>query len=211
MKYLVLMLAALLQLGVVAWMIGGREWVLANGREVKFVTRPADPADPFRGRYVALRFEADTYETDAAPGITEYRPVYAILFVDEEGYASVTGLSATQPATDVTYVKADKCWTLFAHTSRALPKDATGEPAPEEKRPVQYRLEFPFDRYYMNEKAAPEAERRYREANRASAAEDEPAMTRDNYLTVRLLKGRAVADQLYLQGRPVERLLDDGK
>jgi uncharacterized membrane-anchored protein len=63
MKYWILAVVVLLQLGVVGRMIFHREDVLIHGREVKFVTRPVDPVDPFAGRYVALRFEAETFDT----------------------------------------------------------------------------------------------------------------------------------------------------
>ena len=45
------------QLAVPAWMIVDHERTLAKGQLFKFRTRPVDPADAFRGRYVWLSLE----------------------------------------------------------------------------------------------------------------------------------------------------------
>jgi len=44
---------ALVPLGLIGW----NEVALATGTEVTLRTAPVDPIDPFRGRYVALRYE----------------------------------------------------------------------------------------------------------------------------------------------------------
>lgn len=204
MRYLILVFIAIAQLGSVAWMIGGREWVLAKGREVRFVTEPFDPYDPFRGRYVALDFEAAHFEVPEEYKLAYGMPVYAILSVDEEGYASVQSLQQDAPADDsrpYIYVKKWRSYQSY-HDSRVHSLDADANEV--KKIPYKYNLTLPFQRYYMNEDAAPEVERRYREANRRDSGDGEDATNRENYLTVRILKGRAVAEQLYIEGKPVD-------
>jgi hypothetical protein len=68
-----------------------------------------------------------------------------------------------------------------------------------------YYIEYPFDRYYMNEDAAPEAERIYAAQARRPAMDDEPS--RDDYVVVRIRDGDGVIEQLYLRAQPVEELL----
>ncbi len=205
MRYLILVFIALAQLGSVAWMIGEREWVLAKGREVRFVTEPFDPYDPFRGRYVALDFEAAHFEVPEEYKLAYGMPVYAILSVDEEGYASVQSLQQDAPADDSRpYIYVKKWRSYKPYRANALPPSDSAAANDVKMTPYRYTLTLPFGRYYMNEDAAPEAERRYRDANRRDSEEGEDATNRENYLTVRILKGSAVAEQLYIEGKPVD-------
>ena len=57
-KYLIPMLCLVfaVQLSVPAWMIIDRESVIAEGREYKFEAAPLDPYDPFKGKYITLRY-----------------------------------------------------------------------------------------------------------------------------------------------------------
>ena len=190
---ILLIVVAALQIGVVGWMIASREIVRANGRPVKFTTQPADPEDPFRGRYVALRFEAGRYASSSSLDYRTDMPLYATLTVDADGYATVTGVSHQKPDSG-DYFTVQK-W------------HSEWRPDPKDKGPTYYILTFPFDRYYMNESAAPEAEQAYREANRSNRAEADKPMPRDNYLVVRVYKGEAVAEELCIKGQPIEKLL----
>ena len=54
-------LVALAQLYVPAKMIWDQEDVLKNGSEYKFKTDPVDPNDPFRGKYITLSFDNNTF------------------------------------------------------------------------------------------------------------------------------------------------------
>ncbi|HOD52465.1 MAG TPA: hypothetical protein PLM14_17660, partial [Candidatus Hydrogenedentes bacterium] len=59
------------------------------------------------------------------------------------------------------------------------------------------QIVWPFDRYYMEEAAAPEAERIYRERARNSMV----------YVTVRISRGTGVITGLFVDGRPVEEMI----
>jgi len=211
MKYLALLILALAQLGPVAWMIGEREHVIANGEEVKFLTRLYDPYDPFRGRYVALRFEEENFESDTDLDFPVAALIYAVLTVDDEGYARVVSLQQEVPAGDAALYLRIEGWHVNSVNQPSPVKQEDGSsPAtsPEPERRYNYWLKFPFDRYYMNEKAAPEAERRFMAARRANSDE---GMNRDTYLCVRILNGKAVSSALYIEGKPVEQLLGEAK
>ncbi|MGH8446582.1 MAG: GDYXXLXY domain-containing protein, partial [Solimonas sp.] len=61
-------------------------------------------------------------------------------------------------------------------------------------------LQLPFDRYYLEEHAAPAAEQAYRDANRAGGQSEA-------YVSVRVRDGRAVLEELFINNVPVRRLL----
>ena len=60
-------------------------------------------------------------------------------------------------------------------------------------------LEVPLDRYYMEETAAPRAERLYREHNRQGE--------QDAYVVVRVKNGFPVIESLYVGGEKIEDAL----
>ncbi len=63
-------------------------------------------------------------------------------------------------------------------------------------------LELPFDRFYMEESDAPRAEQVYRDAARRDGPQDA-------WLVVRVYRGRAVIEDLFVGGRPVKDVLKD--
>lgn len=52
-----IILAIFLQLIVLAYMAGEREYILRNGKVIHLRTAPLDPRDLFRGDYVRLNYE----------------------------------------------------------------------------------------------------------------------------------------------------------
>jgi uncharacterized membrane-anchored protein len=176
-----LVFLCLVQLGVPAFMIARREHVLHAGRALKFKTAPVDPYDAFRGRYVALNFEAATVTgIPLPPGLRHGMRVYALLGEDDQGFARVTALSLARPP-------GGPC--LRARVQY---------PAPD-----RVSLELPFDRYYMEETKAPAAEDAYRRNNRGEAG--------NAYAVVRVLGTQAVLEDLYVGGLPVEEFLRQAK
>ncbi|MEJ2100175.1 MAG: GDYXXLXY domain-containing protein [Desulfobacterales bacterium] len=57
MRKLFIVLAVILQLVVLAYMAGEREFILHNGKVIHLRTAPIDPRDMFRGDYVRLNYE----------------------------------------------------------------------------------------------------------------------------------------------------------
>ena len=62
---------ALLPLSLIAW----NEQALASGPRVTLKTAPVDPVDPFRGRYVTLRYEISSLPTGFGPSAVVYVPL----------------------------------------------------------------------------------------------------------------------------------------
>ncbi|MGE4283601.1 MAG: GDYXXLXY domain-containing protein [Clostridia bacterium] len=171
------LLIAIIQISVPVYMIAKHETALRNGRQFKFRTAPVDPYDAFRGRYVSIRIENDSISVPEDTEFFRNQKVYVFIEEDSEGFAEMTGISSQPPktgdylATKVGYIDAQQ----------------------NDDRKVYVRI--PFDRYYMEEEAAPAAEKAY---------SDNPG---DAYLTVRILSGFAVAEQLYISGQPIEEYL----
>jgi uncharacterized membrane-anchored protein len=64
MRTTVIIAAVALQILVLGWMAGQREWIVATGSRVWLRTAPVDPRDLFRGDYVILGYEISTIDAD---------------------------------------------------------------------------------------------------------------------------------------------------
>ncbi len=136
-------LVALVQISVPAWMIWNRHHTLRDGRLWKFKAAPIDPNDPFRGRYVSLRFAAEEFPQSEKLALTVSKNVYVRLTSDADGFAQIESVSEQRlSGNDV--VRADNA----SHY--------------EGKQHVT----LPFDQYLLDETVAPEADRAYAENSR---------------------------------------------
>jgi len=152
--FVVFIVACLIQLAVPAKMIMDKETVMSEGHEYKFRTAPVDPYDPFRGKYITLSFDANRY-TGAGKDSNYFAgdEVYVLLGTDSAGFALIAGISKHEPDGEninVDYVKAK---VRYAYRSEVT-------------------IEYPFQRFYMDENKAASAESGYREANRRNSAQE---------------------------------------
>lgn len=177
----------LAQLAVPLSMIQKRELALRSGQVFRFRTAPVDPYDAFRGRYVALSVVPNTVPVPAGSEFRRGQRVYALVATNAQGFATFSGMSLDRPDHgDYISVTA-----RYHHSNQS-----------------NLAVRVPFDRYYMNEKIAPEAERVYREHSRASRADE----SRDAYVTVRVRRGFAVLEELYVADTPIAEFVKaDGK
>ena len=174
--FLIFLLVAAVQLGVPASMIVKRNNTLKNGEVYKFKTRPVDPYDAFRGRYVALGFEQGAVEWEKTTHFEQGEELYAILDIDSDGFDKIVDLKRERPEN-----KSFLTVRVSYHSRDSV------------------RLDLPFDRYYMNEKLAPRADRAYREFSRVGKQKA--------YVTVRILDGFAVLEELYIDDKPIHEYL----
>jgi uncharacterized membrane-anchored protein len=130
------------QLAVPVSMIVGSEDILASGVRYHFRTRPVDPEDAFRGKYVALGFEETSCAVDTMLRFKTHQKAYALIARDDSGFAQVTGLTPRRPAHG-DYVKV-----VVTSFRRGW---------------VDFR--YPFEKYFLEEENAPRAEGLYREHN----------------------------------------------
>ena len=167
-KTIVLVLFALImavQLYVPAKMILDNEEILENGKEFKFRTQPIDPNDPFRGKFVRLYIEEDHIVKDSTEEWNDSKNVFVLIEEDSLGFARIKDIAETQPASgDYIYTKVYSSYINDA--GRYISVD------------------YPFDRYYMEESKAFEAETAYRESNIDS--------TQVTYVLVSVKEGNAV-------------------
>lgn len=170
--YFLLALLVLLQLFVPAKMIYDHESILSEGEKFKFRTAPIDPTDPFRGKYIVLRFDASRYyTTDRGPWYSN-EDVYATLANDKDGYAKISNVSRNKPESDP-YLKTKIDYFQSGDSSFL-------------------NLDFPFNIFYMEESKARPAEVAYNEASR-----DTNSVA---YASVSVLNGEAVISNVYING-----------
>lgn len=159
------------QLAVPASLIWKRERTLRQGHVWKLRTAPVDPVDAFRGRYVALEFEAEGQEISPPPNAEYDQTVYVTLRADAEGFAIIDQVLPSRPEGD-DFIEAE----LRGKT-----------------------VSLPFDKYWVTERDAPAAEAAYRAQSRRDK--------RNAFVTVRVFKGDAALEQLYLDGLPLGEYL----
>lgn len=170
-------LTMLVYIGFPLQMINGYENVLAEGEVFRFKPQPIDPSNPFKGRYVSLRFGNLSVYHGGAKELFDYdMPAYVSLKKDEEGFA-IPDAIFTQAPEEGAYVQV-----VVRHV---------------QKNKVAF--DYPFDEYYMNEKMAPRAEAEVQEFSQRDKEEV--------YIDVRIKEGKAVIDQLYVKGVPIEDFL----
>jgi len=166
-------LLALVQIVVPLSMISNRETIIKEGVEFKFKTAPIDPYDAFRGRYVWLSIKENEVAVPKGLDLKHGQLVYAFVEVSEDGFAKFLSLTTEKPR-GLAYIKAKSGYVYKG----------------------KVRLELPFDRYYMEEGAAPKAEKIYRQ----HTSRDK----QDAYLTVKIKDGMAAITGLYVAGEKIE-------
>ena len=165
-----------LQLYVPAQMIYQQENTLTIGTAYKFKTRPIDPTDPFRGKYITLNYEVNSFQTDE--DWSDYSgSVFVYLVTDDEGFAQVKTVSKTLLDIDNDYVIAESNYNYG--------------------KTVHFNL--PFNRFYMNENKAYDAEVSVREAQRDS--------TKTCYGIVYIKEGTAVLDNIFIDDVPIQQFI----
>ena len=163
--------AALMQWAVPLAGIWQHERVIARGVAVKLLCAAPDPYDPLRGRYLAVRPAQD--RVPAPPGMPEGQavPVWARLVAAADGLARIESLSL-EPVAGPMVIR------LVARL----------DPGADEAR---VSLDWPFDRLYLNERLAPDADALVAERLRDGTHPD---------AEIRLLDGRAVLTDVLVDG-----------
>jgi uncharacterized membrane-anchored protein len=176
---------AAVQLAVPAAMIAKREVTLRHGRAYKFRTRPIDPYDAFRGRYVWLGFEQDHAPWRGEAAAVGGSKAYASIQEGPDGFAVVREVRA-QPPADTEYLEVRVGYPGWGTNSGSV------------------HFTLPFDRYYMEETKAPAAERAYRQHQNTRSQ-----TSQNTYAVVRIRHGDAVLENLYVGGKPIAEALHE--
>jgi uncharacterized membrane-anchored protein len=158
-------------------MIFGKEQILRKGELIKFQTTPIDPNDPFRGKYVFLSFKENRFRPSNKNGFDRGQEIYVVLRKDPDNYATISNISATKPGKGILFVKANADYI-------------------EENGTVH--INYPFDRFYMEEFKAPIAERIYNEGRMDS--------TQKAYALINVLEGDAVIKDVLINDSSISEL-----
>jgi uncharacterized membrane-anchored protein len=153
-----------------------QEAILSEGRLFKLQTAPIDPSDPFRGKYITLRFvENHVVVTDPQEWLG-HKYMY-ITLADSAGYGRISRASLYEQEGD-DYIKV-RISQVYTHLT-----------------PATIMIEYPFERFYLEESKASEAERLYWESQLDSVRQEV-------YATIRVYHGKAALENVMVNGRPI--------
>jgi uncharacterized membrane-anchored protein len=163
-------------------MVMEQERILAEGKLYKFKTQPIDPTDPFRGSYLVLRFEANQFSIDTVTKFSPQEQIFVSLENDGNGFAKVTGISKEKP------VEKDY---LIAKVSYSNSYNKDG------KQTIW--IDYPFEKFYVEESKASKAERIYWKANRDSS--------QTAYALIKVRDGRSAIADLIINEKSIHEIL----
>ncbi len=179
----IFILVAIVQLYVPAKMIFNNEDVLKTGKEFKFKTAPIDPNDPFRGKYITLRYDDNVTVFHAEGDWEKEEEIYVTLEEDVNGFAKVKSVSRDKPSNTSNFVKAKVGYGFFNWQ-------------PNNKLVIDYS----FDKFYMEETKAYDAEQLYNQNIRERG--EKPA-----YALVAVKNGDAVLKDVMIDGVSVKDIV----
>jgi len=180
LRVLLFVVVAAVQLAVAGGAVIRSELALRTGEVFRFRIQPVDPVDAFRGRYVAIRFALDRAPAPDGLELRHNQWVFVPLQVDSEGLAAFGPATLDRPA------------------SGAYLRLRSGRVYPDEEGQRSAWVTMPFNRYYMDEDLAPQAER---------AVWSVPRGQREASVTVRVRNGVGVLEELYIDEVPIHRWL----
>ncbi|NQX86701.1 MAG: GDYXXLXY domain-containing protein [Flavobacteriaceae bacterium] len=172
--FVIFILVAIVQVSIPVKMIYQRESVLKYGTVYKFKTQPIDPADPFRGRYVQLHFDANIYKTQETNWKND-EPIYVSFIKDGNGFAQIEDVTKEAPNNE-TYVLAKV--TSYVKWRNEL------------------HINYGIERFYMKETKAKAAEIKYIES-------ESDSISHAVYATVYVKAGEAVLDNVFIDDIPI--------
>lgn len=175
---IVFILMLLAQLFVPAKMILDREDVIKTGAVYKFKTSPVDPNDPFRGKYITLSYDANSYDIIDDTDWETNDEVYVEFITDIYGYARIESVSKEEPIHTNFYLK-----TTVDYVTQ--------------NRKIS--IDYPFNRYYMEESKAYEAERTY--------VKTQIDTTKTTYALVHIKNGSAVLTDVLINEVPIREIV----
>lgn len=171
-------LLAIIQLTIPARMIWKNNDILNNGILYKFKNEPVDPYDAFKGKYIYLNFKNSLLIIRKK--INFNKTVYAILKNDEKGFATITHLSNNIP-NSANYLKVKASVSDFSIYGKYY----------------QVWITFPFDKFYMNEFKAPQAEENY-----SQSTKDQKQSV---YALVSIKNGEGVVKYVYINNVSISK------
>jgi uncharacterized membrane-anchored protein len=174
--FVLFILVVILQLFVPLKMILGREIIIRYGTEFKFKTAPVDPHDPFRGKYISLQFDESLIDLPTAKEWLAGEIIYLYLTTDADDFAVVESVTGQKPSGGQHYLKAKVSYTYSGRV----------------------RVNYPFDRFYMEESKAYDAELAYQETQADTSV--------TAYALVSIKDGEGVLKDVLIDGVPIREI-----
>jgi|GEM_PF-445526 len=171
---------AVIQLIPPAWLIIDNEITVYKGQTVKFEVEPFDPYDAFRGRYLYFSLVENEAAVPVGMDLKQSSAVYAIYDISADGFARLAGIS-DKPVNGKL--------SLRAKTSYSYKK---GEG-------LHVRLNFDFQKYYLEETLAPKADALFRKIGRHDVNKVKHA-----WIVTKIRGNSLVVDDFMIDGMPIE-------
>jgi len=173
-------LVLIVQLGVPAKMIWDREDKLKTGTTYKFRTAPVDPNDPFMGKYINLSYGDNSINIPQGQEWLAGEKIYVSISNDTNGFAEIRSISKTRPAGNHDFIKTKVGFII-------------------EGNPPVLNIHYPFDRFYMEESKAYDAELAYIRSQQDSL--------KTTYALVNIKNGEAVLKDVMIDGISIRKLV----
>ena len=177
-------LVAIVQLAIPGKMIWDKERILITGKDFKFETTPVDPTDPFRGKYITLTYLENSFEIEDETEWQEGENVFIILENDMNGFAKIKSVSKEKPNHSSDYLKSQIDFITGNYRT-------------------QIHFTYPFDRFYMEESKAYEAEQIY--------IENQIDSSKKTYALVSIKNGDAVLKDVLIDGVSIREVVKENR
>ena len=174
------LIMCLAQWFVPAKMIYDSERVILEGIPYKFKTLPVDPSDPFRGKYITLNFEQNMINVTAGSIWSSGEIIYVTFTTDSAGFAQAAAVDKVRPSSG-DYLK-----TTVSYTT---------------SEPYLLYFELPFERFYLEESKASQAEQAYWRAQADS--------TQVTYGLVAIREGTAVLKDVMINDKSITKIVEE--
>ncbi len=173
-------LMVMAQLYVPGKMIWNKEDIINNGIEYKFETAPIDPNDPFRGKYISLSYDKNTIEIENEKDWTSGEKIYVYLTTDKNGFAKIKSVSKQKPNDNQDFLKTNV---------RMVSENGSNK----------LTVDYPFDRFYMEESKAYDAEVTYRKTQIDTS--------KITYALVNIKNGEGVLKDVLIDGISIREIV----
>lgn len=181
----IFMIMCAIQLFAPIKMIIDKEKVLNSGIPYKFRTAPIDPSDPFRGKYIILSFDENKFNVNGDAYWASGENIYVLITNDSLGFAKIAAVSKERPIQGIDYIKAT---VSYASTYDSI---------------QELTIAYPFDRFYMEESKAYDAERVYWES---SIRRD--TTSRVAYALVSIKDGESAIKNVFIDDVPIKEIVE---
>lgn len=158
-----------------------QEKIGREGHTFRFRCAPVDPADPFRGKYITLQFQDNSYSSSFPFQLSSGDQIYVQIQNDSADFAIIKDISINPPE----YVSHYFLATVQSYFSESN----------------LVTVDFPFNRYYLEESLAPMAEKFYFESLQDS--------TKVTYALVNIHQGQAQLTDVHIDGISIRQLAEN--